>query len=362
MATKYPFGNDPAKTQRYKAFWNREDTGRPLVGFTLVGWFPLRYFAECRAWRVGDRVTPDMIRPEAWLDDHERLLEEGNEIEDDIFRGVCPTQVAVPYFLPAALGCRLVVLPDSIMAEELKLPLEEALNLELDRENPWFKKYVQFAEALARKAGGRYPVSHNAELGPTDLHGLIRGQGQSIIDLIEEPEKSVALLHKLGEMFRELTQEIWKHIPLFHGGYFDSQYQLWSPGSFVRMQEDVSGLYSPALYQRFVQPVDRMIASHFDNAMMHLHSTSMFLLEFFLEIEEIECFQLNVEPYNIPLKDMLKYFRRVQEAHRALIVRGSFTEEELRLLVDSLDSRGLYLHIMVKDKQEIDTLRPALGM
>ncbi len=48
------FGNDPAKIERYRAFWNRSDVRRPLVGFTCVGWFPFGEFAAagvCRGSR-----------------------------------------------------------------------------------------------------------------------------------------------------------------------------------------------------------------------------------------------------------------------------------------------------------------------
>lgn len=362
MATKHPFGNDPAKIAGYKAFWNREDVKRPLVGFSFVGWFPLEYFSACKSWQVNDYITPEMIDPDSWLDDQERLLEEGERIEDDILRGACPSQVAFPCFLPASLGCKIRVLPGNVMGEEQKLSWEEALKVHLDHKDPWVEKYLEFARALARKANGRYPISHGAELGPTDLHALLRGYTESVLDLIHHPEKSSELLWKLGHIFREFTEEAWKHIPLFHGGYFDAQYQLWSPGPICRMQEDATALYSPDLYHKLAQPVDRMIASHFTNSFIHLHSTSMFLLDAFLEIEEIQCFQINIEPFNIPVKDMIKYFQQVQKADRPLLIRGSLKEEELRILLDSLEPRGLYLHIVVKDMQEIESLRPLLGM
>jgi hypothetical protein len=44
-----------------------------------------------------------------------------------------------------------------------------------------------------------------------------------------------------------------------------------------------------------------------------------------------------------------------------LLVRGSFTSDELQLLVDSLDPRGLYLYIMADSLEEMDTLRPVLN-
>ena len=362
MASVYPFGNDPAKTEKYKAFWSREEVSRPLVGFSFVGWFPLKDFSVCRAWKVNDYITPEMLNPDEWLDDYEDLLREGEEIEDDMLRGACPIQVAFPCFLPAIFGCKIRVLPDNVLGEELKLPWKEALKVKLDHGNPWLKKYIEFAEALVERAEGRYPISHGAELGPTDLHALLRGHNESLIDLMDEPEKSAELLMNLGHIFVQFTQEVWKRLPLFHGGYFDAQYQLWAPGPIVRLQEDATAVYSPDLYRKLVQPVDRMMAGHFSCNFIHLHSTSMYLLDAFLEIENLRCFEINIETFNISVEDMIPYFQRVQEAGRPLLVRGSFTPDEMRLITDSLDPRGLYLHIMVERRKEVESLRPILGM
>ena len=94
-----PFGNDPAKIERYKAFWNREDVSRPLVGFSFVGWFPFGEFSACKTWSSSRYLTPEMIAPEDFMDDYLRMLQEGEVLDDDLIRGACPMQVAVP-FLP----------------------------------------------------------------------------------------------------------------------------------------------------------------------------------------------------------------------------------------------------------------------
>ena len=362
MTTSHPFGNDPAKIERYKAFWNREAVDRPLVGFSYVGWYPLEYFTVCKSWNVNDYIKPDMLIPDEWMDDYEELLREGEEVEDDMLRGACPIQVAFPCFIPAMLGCKIRVLPDNVMGEEQKLPWEEALKKRLDHENPWIKKYMEFAEALVERSAGRYPISHGAELGPTDLHALLRGHNESLMDLIDEPEKSAELLVNMGHIFAEFFKEAWKRIPLYHDGYFDAQYQVWAPGPIIRMQEDATAVFSPDLYRKLVQPVDREIAKQFACNFIHLHSTSMFILDAFLEIEELRCFEINIESFNIPVKGMIPYFKMVQDADRPLLIRGAFTEDEMRLLVDSLDPRGLYLHIMPENKEEVERLRPILGM
>ena len=138
--SKAPYGNDPAKIERYKDFWSRADVKRPLVGFTFVGWFPFGEFAACKNWGSSKYLTPDMIDPAAFMEDHLRMMREGEVVDDDLLRGAGPTQVAVP-FLPGALGCKVRILSDNVMGEEQNLSWEEALQVRLDHHNPWFRKY-----------------------------------------------------------------------------------------------------------------------------------------------------------------------------------------------------------------------------
>jgi hypothetical protein len=362
MAPVYPFGNDPAKIEHYRAFWERRPVRRPLVGFSIKSWFPLQEFAASAVWQSHDVLSPDMVQPEAFLDDQERLLREGEVIDDDILRGASPSQ-AVPW-LDGALGATLRILPASILGVERTLPWDALEDLHLDTDNPWFCKYIEFIQALVQRSGGRYPVSHGTLIGPSDIAALVRGHTQSIFDLMTEPEQVRCLLYRCTAIFRQITEEAWKHIPLYGGGYYDAQYQLWAPGPIVRLQEDASGVMSPRLYREFLQPMDREVARHFPNAFIHLHSNSMFLYDLFLEVEEIKCFQVNYELHSggPPIAGMIPAFRKIQAAGRPLLVRGSFTPEELRQLVDSLDPRGLYLYIMVGSLAEVDTLRPVLGM
>ncbi|MDF1513520.1 MAG: hypothetical protein P1S60_06895 [Anaerolineae bacterium] len=357
----YPFGNDPAKIERYQAFWARSPVTRPLAGFSLVGWFPLDDFSITAAWAQQRYLEPDMLSIPDVVEDHVRMIQEGEWMQDDLIRGTGPMQVAVP-FLPGIVGAKLRILPDNVLGEARMLSWEDALQVRLDPANAWFRKYLDLAQALVARAGGLFPVSHSAEIGPTDLHAVLRGHHQSIIDLVDDPGRTSALLQHLGHIFREFTETLWQQLPLFHGGYFDAQYSLWAPGPITRLQEDATAVYSPDLYRNLVQPVDRMLARHFAYSFMHLHSTSMFLLDAILEIEELTCLEINHDASGPPLAKMIPFYRSVQEAKRSLVIRGSFEPEELRMLMDTLDSNGLLLLIMVRDKKEIDLARRIVGM
>jgi hypothetical protein len=355
------FGNDPSKAARYRAFWARADASRPLVGFTLRGWFPMDEYRATQAWQGVNYLTPEMVNPAAFLADEERLLSEGELLDDDIIRGDAPAAAVIPW-LSGMLGARLRILPGNILGEERSLSWKELEGLRLDPEHPWYREYMVFAQALVKHARERYPVSHGALFGPCDIMGELRGHTQSILDLVTEPERAQALLWRCAEIFRQITDDLWARLPRWQGGYFDGMYQLWAPGPIVRMQEDASAVYSPALYRRFLQPVDRYLASSYANAFIHLHSTSMFLLDAFLEIDELRCLQINNDALGPPLDKMVPYFRRVQHAGRSLVIRGSFTPNEARLLRDTLDPRGLYLLILVQNVRQTEALRPILGM
>jgi hypothetical protein len=182
--------------------------------------------------------------------------------------------------------------------------------------------------------------------------------------MVESSAETATLLARCGEIFCLITDAAWQQIPLYHGGYYDAQYQLWAPGPIVRLQEDASGVFSPRLYKKYLQPVDRAVARRFANTFIHLHTNSMFLYDYFLEVEEIRAFQVNYELHSggPNIAGMIPAFRKIQAANRPLLVRGSFTPDELRRLVDALDPRGLYIYVMVESLAEAERLKRVVGM
>ncbi len=53
------FGNDPLKVEGYRRFWGLADARRPLVGFTMRGFFPMEEYAVTRAWLAGTFLRPE---------------------------------------------------------------------------------------------------------------------------------------------------------------------------------------------------------------------------------------------------------------------------------------------------------------
>ncbi|MCL2000630.1 MAG: hypothetical protein FWG74_04275, partial [Planctomycetes bacterium] len=199
----YEFGNDPSKKERYLKFWRREPVKRPLIGFTTLGWFPLDEFKASAAWAKDTELTPDMVHPEEFLDDWEKHLREGEVMDDDLIRGVSPSQAI--FWCSGTLGCRMRILPGNIVAIDQSLPWEKLLGMRVDLDHPWFRKYLEFIDALVKRSAGRYPVSHGTLTGPLDYAVALRGHEQTVVDMMEEPEKAFRLLQEMGDVFIRYT-------------------------------------------------------------------------------------------------------------------------------------------------------------
>ena len=181
-----PFRQRPRQDRRLPGVLGAVPGGRrPLVGFSIKSWFPLQEFSASAAWQDSRVLTPGMVDPEAFLD-QERLLREGEVMGNDILKR--------PVLQGRALagrhaGSRAAHPARHGPGRRATLPWDELESVRLNPGNPWFVKYVDFVKALVRRSAGRYPVSHGALIGPSDILALLRGHTRSVLDLLEYPTR-----------------------------------------------------------------------------------------------------------------------------------------------------------------------------
>ena len=148
------------KLRKYRAFWANAPMERPLIGFSLGGWFPLQSYTALGRFRGPKGIAADELVPEDYLADYDRLVASWNGVEDDIIRAVAP----LPPFpwLEAMLGACVQVGNEAIWALEGGFEYADLDKLDLSSGNPWRRKYLEFVAAL--KDHYREPLSR----GPTD--------------------------------------------------------------------------------------------------------------------------------------------------------------------------------------------------
>jgi hypothetical protein len=347
------------KLKRYRQFWEGSPMDRPIIGFSLGGWFPLHHYSALQKLRNQGNMAPDQFDPEEFFGDYDRIVAQYENVNDDVIRAVAP----LPPFpwLEAMLGCSVRIGDESIWVEEGGFEYGALAELDLSANNAWRKKYLHFVSALRDRYRDRCPVGQPILRGVSDMIAALRGTAQMVLDLYDWPEQYRRLARLCSNLLLDLIRE--QHVVTgpFQGGYEIEQFSLWAPGHTIRIQEDASALLSPDLYTRYLQEENRRLAQAFPYNLIHLHASSLFLLEQILEIKELLCIQINKDVGGSTIEKELPYFERVQAEDRRLLIRGKLDRDDLELLRRKLSPRGLYLQIVVETFEETQSLHDVLA-
>jgi hypothetical protein len=348
-------GDIEGKIGRYQRFWARSPVERPLIGFSVGGWFPLQSYQTLQKLRSASNLSAGDLHAEEFLADYEGIVGLWDGVEDDMVRGLAP----IPPFpwLEAMLGRRIQIGDDSVWAEEGGFDYDDVEKLDFSDRNPWRLKYLEFVTVLKDHFGNRFPVGQPILRGPSDMISALRGASQMIFDLYDHPEAFSRLAAACTSLLVGLVREQHGITGPFAGGYLIEQLGLWAPDRIARLQEDASALFSPNLYVRLLQPEDARMAEAFPYNAIHLHSSSLFLVDQILDVEALRCIQINKDVGKTAVPEMIPFFKRVQARGRCLLIRGKLDLEDLRLLRSHLSPEGLYLQVVVEKAEETRALR-----
>ncbi len=338
------------KLQRYRAFWMNAPMERPLIGFSLGGWFPLQSYQAMTRFRGRKEIEVDELRPEDFLADYDRIAALWDEMDDDLIRAVAP----LPPFpwLEAMLGSRIQVGDEAIWALEGGFQYTDLEKLDLTEGNPWRRKYLEFVTVLKDHFQDRCPVGQPILRGVSDMIAALRGSSQMVFDLYDHKEQFRHLARRCTDLLIGLVEEQQSITGEFAGGYEVEQLALWAPGRIIRMQEDGSAFFSPTLYAEHLQHEDARQASSFPYSVIHLHSSSLFLLDDILNVESLKCIQINKDVGGADIRKMLPHLKKVQNRGKRLQIRGKLDHDDLKLLRGELSPNGLYLQIVVESAAE----------
>jgi hypothetical protein len=342
------------KLERYRRFWSGAPVERPLVGFSLGGWFSLKVYQAMQRFRGGTALSLDRFRPGDFFDDYDRWVSQFDRVEDDVLRAVAP----IPPFpwLEAMLGASVEVGPEAVWTREGGFDYADLERLDFSPENPWRRKYLEFVAALADRYRGRLAVGQPILRGVSDMIACLRGSQQMVFDLYDRPEDFRRLARACSDFFIGFVKAHQDTAGPFGGGHMIEQFTLWAPDKIIRMQEDASALFSPSLYGEHLQEEDWRQASAFPYSLIHLHASSLHLLDRILEVDSLKCIQINKDAGGTQVEWELPYFLRVQEKGKRLLIRGKLTLEELGLIRKNLSPRGLFLQVVVEDPEETRAL------
>ena len=351
-----PAATPPARLEErlelHRRFWARAPQPRPLASFRVGDFFFARHFQAAHPLLEPDRlIEPGMLDVCAFLPDYERMFAESEAIGQDGFWAGEPF-TGIPW-MEAILGCPIRAGRESFTSRPwLKSPADALAQVRLDPENPWFRKYLEFTDALVQAGRGRYPVGMPIMRGPTDMIGALLGQQEMVLALMmEDPALMRRLVERVTRAFLSVIAAQTRRVPPFHGGTSLGFYHVWAPGPSIWFQDDLSAILSPRVYREFFLDSARTILQGHPHTAVHLHPASFFILDELLTLDGLKVVEVNKDIGGPGVADMLPVLSKIMQT-RGLVLWGDLTIEDLETVRRHLPCRGLSLHVVAPTLDE----------
>lgn len=329
-----------ALLQRHEAFWKHRDRGEPLVRLRPAGERPQIENVD---------VTPGMLDVEALTPEVGRRDMRKRLVQGDLLHTECAFS-RVPW-MEAIVGCEIHAGADEAMWPRPALgPRYEGMErIVPGDDNPWLLKLLALTRALVEANDGSYLVTHTLQRGPVDILSALLGDMRIGLAFYDEPDTVAGLLARAAEAFIRVARAQYALIPPFEGGWAPWAYDLWAPGTVIRLQADSASQLSPRMYGEQILPHDRAIMSAFDYSIIDLHSGgTLHLYKTLLEVPELDAISVTLDPHEgaPTLEALLPALAAILEA-KSLSVFGEMTPEQVAWLKEALPSGCLSINAII---------------
>ena len=324
---------DDEKKARYRAFWDRAETDRPLVGTTIN---PL---PSIRAVRGEGVLSPEDLDIEENLRELDEEWEQWQGASGDVVWSASPLWAF--HWLPAIAGCPNERSGETVWIQPGLDDWDRLESIRFDRGNQWYRRLMEFMDALVEHAAGRYPVAAPSMADCADLVMHLRGAERLALDLHDSPDMVARLASNCVDLAASVIDAVYEVVPRHLGGYAGTIRFFWAPGEMVELGEDLSIMMSPAVHRQLVVPMHRAFGRRFPWNILHLHSGYLHTLPNVLEIEEIKAIEITPD-FGADMVPFIPVMGQILE-RKPLIVHGVMTAEAVKEITRALPARGLCL-------------------
>lgn len=342
----------------HRQFWKAENTDETPASFRLGDYFFAdKFSAALPILKPGLKIEQEMLHVDAYLKDYECMFQNIEQIGQSGFWTAEP-YTGIPW-MEAILGCPVYADEHSFISEPAE-SLPEPDVVENLPTNAWFLKYMEFTEKLVILSNGRFPIGQPIMRGIADVIGAIMGQSEMVFAMYDEPETIEKLASIILKTFLKISEEQSRIIPAFQGGASIGFYHLWTPGSCIWFQDDLTAILSPELYRSYILPCHATICDQAEHSLIHLHSSSFHILDDILNIDSLEAVEINKDIGGPSILEMIPQFKKVLKAGKRLVIWGTLNEQDIATIQSELPRQGVFLNIISESQARAVALRKLL--
>ena len=191
----------------------------------------------------------------------------------------------------------------------------------------WFHRYMRFLEKTLERIAHTGIPFNRGWYSPFDLAEALAGS-RIYMDFYDDPEGVHELLDYCTKATIFFMDAVIEKVKEYIGHTKHGMYYL---DNLVNMSEDIATNISPDLYTEFCKPYTQRVINHFGYALMHTHSTAMYLIEPICTMDNVINMWLPTDP-NAPVPIEL-VDQVVRDAHG---VMHQIDAKDFQLVIDQI--------------------------
>ncbi len=190
-------------------------------------------------------------------------------------------------------GCRVQVGNESVRVEEDGFEHTAPDHVNLPDKNPRDRRYLKFVPSLKGFFGKRTPVAQPILQGLSEMIATMHGSSDMSFDFYDHPDEFRQRVEHCTDLSMHRVNAQHAATGPFAGGYIVEQLGNWIPDRRPWLQEAVSTLFCSRFCTTLLQPWSWRMAEAFPYAAIHLHPSSLLLLDRIFDVKPLGCVQLS---------------------------------------------------------------------
>jgi len=347
---------------RLSAWWDHEIIDRPCVSYWDIrpGSGPLdvkSIFEYYLPWHLAKNH-----------DDIETSLIEFERVSSCMISGGDNVPRYFPNYGPGAMAAVLGIEPEfrsftvwfkaptPIPLDEIVATLEE---IKINNNNPWFVRLKKITEFAAKRGKPDYYIAMTDLGGILDILSSFLGPEKLVVGLKYKPEIIDTCRSIILEKYLKVYDELQSIIERYNHGC-SSWIHLWCPKRWYPLQCDISVMFSPDDFKRFVLPDLVAQAEHMDYAIYHLDGPlELKFVDILIKEPSITGIQW-IPGAGAPPKysdQWLPLYKKIQKAGKNLVIDYIEKPESMPHLYNELEPKGLFISAII-----LNNLRAAYSL
>jgi len=265
-----------------------------------------------------------------------------------------PMAWAPGQLLYAAYGGKASFYSGTVWVDPTLSDGQEWADYRFDPANSFIEHVVRITTALAEDAPGKYLAASPGIFGPTDAMSVIRGMCDFLMETAA-PECEAPLRHACRECtagFEMITEAVDRATGTSGGTV--GCFHLWAPGRISNWSADWIYNIGPRQFEQWVLPEMQALSRLLEYSFFHLDGFNAVVhLPRMLEIPELTGMQFTHGAGHM-LAEALPVYKQIQRAGKVQWVHCAL--DEVELLLDELDPRGLLIQTATPDIESAQAL------